>query len=183
MYKYFFKIFLFFSITIFLISSFNPESKENLEVSSQDFILPTSYIKITSPFGYRHFTGYKSHFHNGIDFANKQNTKVYATADGIVTFTKFNGAYGYTILISHNNNIKSMYCHLSKNFNVNPGDIVKQGQLIGTIGPKNLPNDSNYYIFQGEKRNGMTTGPHLHFSMIENGKYINPFNYIKKDST
>lgn len=179
MYKYFFKFFLIFLFLLFFLTFDQNNIPKNQDIQ---YILPTKYIKITSQFGYRNFTGYKKHFHNGIDMANKENTKVYAIADGIVSFAKFNGAYGYTIMLNHDNNIKSMYSHLSKNFNVTTGQIVKQGGLIGYIGPKNLYNDTNYYLFQGEKRNGMTTGPHLHFSIIEKGKFVNPFNFIKKDS-
>ena len=179
MYKYFFKFFLFFLFSsIFLFNK--SQNINNQDSDSTNFLTPTSYIKITSKFGYRTFKGYKTHFHNGVDLANKQGTPVYSTQDGIISFAKFNGAYGYTILISHNSNIKSMYCHLDSKFNVFPGQNVKKGDLIGWIGPSILKNSKYYYWFLGAKRNGMTTGPHLHFSIIENGKYVDPLKYIKK---
>lgn len=179
MYKYFLRFLSFF--LIFIIIMFTKSSySSNISTKDNKYIIPVKYIKITSPFGYRNLSGYKKHFHNGIDMANKEGTPVFATQEGNVVFAKFNGAYGYTILISHANNVKSMYCHLSPNFLVYPGKTVARGEQIGTIGPSILTNDKNYYWFMGAKRNGMTTGPHLHFSIIENGKYVDPNLYIKK---
>lgn len=178
MYKYFLKIFLFFLFFATLL--FQKPLEKAKPIIDNTLLTPTKYIKITSYFGYRTFKGYKPHLHNGIDLANKQGTPVYAAQSGIVSFARFNGAYGFTILLTHDKNLKTMYCHLDPKFNVYPGQNVSKGDLIGWIGPSILKNSKEYYWFQGAKRNGMTTGPHLHFTVIENGKYVNPLKYIKK---
>lgn len=82
---------------------------------------------------------------------------------------------GYTITLS-TGNIKISYCHVDPNYIVSVGDEVKQGQVIGKVGPKyvyGVPGN-NYSDSTGNPTNGATTGPHLHFGIRVDGEYQNP---------
>jgi len=87
----------------------------------------------------------------------------------------FNGAYGYTVSIE-NDNIVASYSHLSSYFLVYVGQVVTQGMIIATVGPKNVygaPNNP-YKDSNGNPTNGATTGPHLHLTIKVDGQAINP---------
>lgn len=94
--------------------------------------------------------------HTGIDLAAPQGTAVTAAAPGTVTHTGPEGSYGNTVVIDHGNGYKTRYAHLFS-WKVNTGATVNQGQLIGLVGST-----------------GYSTGPHLHFEVIKDGKFINP---------
>ena len=90
------------------------------------------------------------HGHNGVDLASSLGTPVLASAEGTVIVAKvggYNGGYGNMIVISHNNNIQTVYAHL-RAVNVTVGQVVSQGQVIGELG-----------------NTGRSTGPHLHFEV------------------
>lgn len=90
------------------------------------------------------------HGHNGVDLAAPVGTPILASADGKVILSRtggWNGGYGTYVVVSHSNGTQSLYAHMKDN-NVSVGDIVKQGQVIGTIG-----------------MTGKTTGPHIHFEI------------------
>lgn len=114
------------------------------------YIWPTpGYTRISSPFGRRNSpTSGASSYHQGIDIAAKQGSNVLSIADGTVTFAGWNNSGGYMIIIEHENDIDSRYCHLSENILVKKGEKVFAGQVIGTVGPK--------YVSKG-KLNGATT--------------------------
>ncbi|MBR6689530.1 MAG: M23 family metallopeptidase [Clostridia bacterium] len=118
---------------------------------------------ITSKYGYRTLNYY--HFHNGIDIALSEGTKLYAMSDGVVSFIGYSKGYGNNIIITYSNGYKSMYAHISSNFIVKKGQNVKAKELVAFVGPK--------YLKSG-KLNGMTTGPHLHFTIYKNNKSIDP---------
>ncbi|MDQ0338806.1 murein DD-endopeptidase MepM/ murein hydrolase activator NlpD [Caldalkalibacillus uzonensis] len=124
-------------------------------------IMPTNG-RITSPFGWRNdpFTGQRR-MHNGIDFANKLGTPIYATADGTVTFAGRNGGYGKQVRINHGNGYMTSYSHLHS-IKVSQKEQVKKGDIIGEMGST-----------------GRSTGVHLHYEIHLNGQPINPFPYIK----
>lgn len=116
-----------------------------------------------------------SSFHKGIDIGASEGTKLYAICDGKITFADFLGGGGYTITLSKDN-MKITYCHVSPNFIVSVGDIIKKGQHIADVGPKNVygvPNNP-YKDKNGNPTNGATTGCHLHLGIRIDGKYINP---------
>ncbi|MEG0072948.1 MAG: M23 family metallopeptidase [Clostridia bacterium] len=167
-----YKIFLSLLVAIIIITGLL--TKTNTDSSkSTGFIWPSDVHKISSPYGKRNL--FTVHFHNGIDIPARQGSNIYAISDGVVEFTNFKGSFGYTIVLKHDGEYKSMYCHVDPNFLVIEGQFVKQGDIIAKIGPARLPNSATkYYIFNGYKSNGMTTGPHLHFSTIFKGKYVNP---------
>ncbi len=134
------------------------------------FIYPTSYTDISSNYGYRILYD-SSNFHDGIDFLAPQGSDIIASSSGYVSYASFMQGYGNTIIITHDNNIQTLYGHLSENFIVSVGQTVSQGQIIGQVGPKYLSNGS---------LNGNTTGPHLHFTIIKGNSKINPQNILNK---
>ena len=96
--------------------------------------------------------------HDGVDYAAPTGSKVYASADGVITVSKWYGGYGNYITIRHNSEYSTGYGHL-KSFakGIRPGVRVKQGQVIAYVG-----------------NTGRSTGPHLHFEVIKNGVKVNP---------
>ena len=99
--------------------------------------------------------------HMGIDIASKKGSEIYAAADGVVSFAGVNGAYGNCVIISHpDGKTKTLYAHNSSNL-VKKGDTVKEGQVIAKVGST-----------------GRSTGNHLHFSVLVNGKQVNPEKYL-----
>ena len=142
-----------------------------------DYVWPIpGYTKITSPFGKRNSpTQGATSFHKGIDIGAPTGTKLYAITDGEITFANFLGGGGYTITLLTTSGMKITYCHVSPNFMVTPGDYVKKGQQIATVGPKyviGVPN--NPYSHNGKPTNGAITGPHLHLGIRIDDEYINP---------
>ncbi|HNX10538.1 MAG TPA: peptidoglycan DD-metalloendopeptidase family protein [bacterium] len=111
--------------------------------------------------GYR-ITQYYSWRHTGLDIANKTGTPLYAAESGTVEKAGWNsGGYGNMVLVNHGGGIKTRYAHLSKIY-VQPGESVERGQVVGLMGST-----------------GRSTGPHIHFEVIVNGRNLNPLNYIK----
>lgn len=119
-------------------------------------IHPTNGGIITSRFGNRWGRN-----HNGIDIGHKEGDNVYSAFDGIVKECRYDSGYGNKIIVKHENNIETVYAHLSK-FDINKGDVVKAGDLIGRVGTT-----------------GKSTGPHLHFEVRINGVPVNPETFIK----
>ena len=116
-----------------------PTASSFFSLEDNGFLWPCpGYTHITSPFGKRKApTAGASSFHYGCDIPAPQGTKLIAISDGQITFCSFLGAGGYTITLSFNN-FKITYCHVDPNFIVSKGDFVKQGQVIGFVGPKNV---------------------------------------------
>lgn len=118
----------------------NNEPIQIIEFASSDgFIWPSpGYTRINSYFGKRNApTSGASTYHKGIDIGAPQGSKFVAVTDAQVTFLGFLGGGGYTITIS-TGNMKISYCHCSPNYIVKEGDLVKKGQVIGEVGPKNV---------------------------------------------
>ncbi|MEP5612979.1 MAG: peptidoglycan DD-metalloendopeptidase family protein [Cyclobacteriaceae bacterium] len=129
-------------------------------------ILPlkeTGKMKVTSGFGMRmHPVDKKRAMHRGLDLGTPVGTIVISTADGIVHQAGYDGKYGYSILIEHEDKYMTRYSQLSE-VNVKRGDKVKRSQEIGKSG-----------------NSGQATGPHLHYEVIEVGVgRKNPMDYIK----
>ncbi len=118
---------------------------------------PTNYTRISSPFGTRiHPITRRTQTHKGIDMAAPRMTPVYATADGKVTFAKYNGGYGNFVKINHQNGYKTAYAHLHK-IAVNNGDDIKKGDLVGYVGTT-----------------GRSTGNHLHYEVYYKDQLVDP---------
>ena len=162
------KYILFFILYLFLFSIY---INNNISYIDDKFIYPTNYTEISSYYGNRVVYG-NYNFHNGIDFLAPEGSEILATNSGYIEYASFlENGYGNTIIISHNSNIKSLYCHTSENYIVKVGDFVKKGEVIGFVGPKYLSNGN---------LNGNTTGPHLHFSIFKDNTTIDPFSILKK---
>lgn len=130
-------------------------------VEGEGWQRPCSWIKLTSPFGYRtHPVTGQYKFHNGVDLANNSGTPIYAARSGKVTVATYGSTYGYYVTINHGDGYSSLYAHMT-HFVVSKGQSVSKGQLIGYMGST-----------------GRSTGPHLHFSIFYNGSAVNPMNYI-----
>ena len=117
--------------------------------------LSSGYGKRTSP-----FTG-KQQFHKGVDFAGKKSSEIISVAGGVVTYSGKQGAYGYLLEINHGNNYSTRYAHNIKNL-VQEGQAVKKGQLIALMGST-----------------GRSTGPHVHFEVLKDGRQINPVKFTQ----
>lgn len=162
------KYILFFIFYLFLFSIC---INNNISYIDDNFIYPTTYTQISSYYGNRILYG-NYNFHNGIDFLAPEGSEILATNSGYIEYASFlENGYGNTIIISHNSNLKSLYCHTSENYIVKVGDFVNKGDIIGFVGPKYLSNGN---------LNGNTTGPHLHFSIFKDNTTIDPFSIIKK---
>jgi murein DD-endopeptidase MepM/ murein hydrolase activator NlpD len=122
----------------------------------QDGWLSSRYGKRSDP-----FTG-KQDFHQGLDFAGKKGSEVVAVGDGVVSWAGKRSGYGNLIEVTHGNGYVTRYGHNQKNL-VKAGDTVKKGQQIALLGST-----------------GRSTGPHVHFEVVRDGKTVNPARYIDK---
>ena len=116
---------------------------------------------LTGTFGGRSdpFTG-EPGFHQGLDISTEKGQPVYATADGQVDSASYTGDYGNLIVLRHDFGLATRYGHLSR-FNVSPGATVHRGDVIGYVGST-----------------GRSTGAHLHYEILANGKLINPLQLL-----
>ena len=116
---------------------------------------------LTGTFGGRSdpFTG-EPGFHQGLDISTEKGQPVFATADGVVESASYTGDYGNMIVVEHEFGLATRYGHLSA-FAVKPGQRVKRGDIIGRVGST-----------------GRSTGAHLHYEILANGKLINPLQLL-----
>jgi murein DD-endopeptidase MepM/ murein hydrolase activator NlpD len=116
---------------------------------------------LSSRFGKRNdpFTG-KQEFHKGLDFAGKKGSGVIAVGDGVVSWSGKRSGYGNLVEITHGNGYVTRYGHNERNL-VRVGDTVRKGQQIARMGST-----------------GRSTGPHVHFEVLRNGKAVNPAKYL-----
>ncbi len=116
---------------------------------------------MTSGFGYRKdpFDG-KIRFHYGQDISARSGTPVYAPADGVVMEARYRGGFGKVIKVNHGHGYVTHFGHLNE-FNVNKGQTIKRGELIGTVG-----------------NTGRSTGPHLHYEVHYYNTPQNPLDYF-----
>lgn len=120
---------------------------------------PINGARLSSGFGLRtHPVMGFTRFHRGVDFAAPIGTPIMAAGDGVVEQVGWGGGLGKMVRLRHADGYETIYGHMS-NFarGLNPGDQVRQGQLIGYVGST-----------------GMSTGPHLHYEVIIRGEHINP---------
>ncbi len=116
---------------------------------------------ISSPYGIRFHPIFNTKFfHPAIDIANKKNTPIVATADGVVAFSGWMRGYGNVIAIEHGHKYRTVYAHLAKML-VKKGELVTKGQEIAKMGST-----------------GRSTGPHVHYELHLNKRPINPMKYL-----
>lgn len=117
--------------------------------------------RITSYFGRRSLGMGTSGFHRGLDVAAPYGTAVHAARSGTVVFAGWSGSYGYLIKIRHPGNEETWYAHHSRIL-VEVGQYVRQGDRIGALGST-----------------GLSTGPHLHFELHEQGRAVDPLSRLR----
>jgi murein DD-endopeptidase MepM/ murein hydrolase activator NlpD len=124
---------------------------------------PTKSGFISSYFGERQdpFTGHEA-FHRGVDFAGVAGSEVVAVAAGVVTWAGARSGYGSLVEINHGNGYVTRYGH-NQRVLVKVGDTVPRGQAIALMGST-----------------GRSTGPHVHFEVLKNGRQINPATFLGK---
>lgn len=118
---------------------------------------------ISSPFGTRTdpFTG-RLRRHRGVDIAGYTGMPIVAAAAGVVTASEKRSGYGYMVEINHGGGFVTRYAH-AKSLLVSVGSVVKKGQQIAVMGST-----------------GRSTGPHVHYEVIKDGRQINPDYYIHR---
>jgi len=116
---------------------------------------------ISSYFGSRAdpFDG-RTAFHKGVDFAAPEGAQVVSVAKGVVTWARDRFGYGRVIEINHGNGLVTRYAH-NERLLVKVGDTVQRGQAIAAIGST-----------------GRSTGPHLHFEVLKNGRQVDPMSFV-----
>jgi hypothetical protein len=128
---------------------------------------PRPGSRMSSPFGPRRYYGRPSGggFHNGVDYEARVGQPILAAADGIVELQDNHFEYGLTVKIRHAPQFTTLYAHLSRfAAGTTVGSSVRKGEIIGYVG-----------------MTGRSTGAHLHFSTIINGKFADPAPYLSND--
>ena len=151
-------------------------SAPELESSPEPEILPEgapSYVfplenadaAVNDSYGWReHPVSKNVSFHSGVDLDAPAGSNVLAVADGTVLNAEYNQAYGYFVLLEHEDGAQTFYAHMQELL-ANPGDEVKQGQIIGLVGSS-----------------GWATGPHLHLGVYMEGEAVDPLEALESKS-
>lgn len=137
----------------------NREYQQGTEVAGR----PVTWGWMSSAFGKRvdPFNG-RMAWHAGVDFAGREGSDVVAVASGVVTFAGKRSGYGLMVEINHGDGYVTRYAHHAA-LAVKRGDIVKKGQAIGSMGSS-----------------GRSTGPHVHFEVLKNGRHVDPKEYVAR---
>ncbi|MGP9822772.1 peptidoglycan DD-metalloendopeptidase family protein [Salinarimonas sp. NSM] len=120
---------------------------------------PIADGRLTSGFGMRRHPVLRyARMHTGVDWANRVGTPIFAAGAGTVTVAGWEGGYGRRVEIQHANGYVTTYSHMSRiGDGIQPGVRVTQGQVIGYLG-----------------NSGLSTGPHLHYEVMVNGRFVDP---------
>ena len=120
---------------------------------------PVAQGRFTSGFGMRrHPIVRRYRLHSGIDWSAPSGTPIIASGNGTVEEVGTRAGYGRSIILRHANGYETTYNHMSGYARgISPGDRVRQGQIIGYVGST-----------------GLSTGPHLHFEVLVNGRFVDP---------
>lgn len=149
------------------MKDFHLISVESTAVIQGNVAWPAAGSKvISSPFGNRlHPIDGVVKFHDGVDIPAGQGTNIFAFADGEVVFAGPRGGYGNVVIIKHGSSgLSTMYCHIMNGgIGVTVGQQVKVGDVIAKVGST-----------------GKSTGPHLHFTVLNNGTAVDPEQYLPK---
>lgn len=126
---------------------------------------PITWGWLSSKYGYRSdpFTG-KRTWHNGVDLAGRDGSDIISVAGGVVTFAGERYGYGNLVEVDHGDGLVTRYAH-AKSIKTQVGDVIQKGQVLAAMGST-----------------GRSTGPHVHFEVLQNGKSKNPETYIRRAS-
>jgi murein DD-endopeptidase MepM/ murein hydrolase activator NlpD len=129
--------------------------------------MPLRHIRVTSSFSLRrwHPILHKYRPHHGTDFGARRGVPLLAVESGKIVYAGWMRGYGKVVKIKHKSGFISLYAHQSR-IRVRLGQRVKKGQIIGYVGST-----------------GRSTGPHLHFGLMKNGRWVNPMKYLGKTKT
>jgi len=133
-------------------NDFSGDKKRGSATGQGNWVWPTDWRVITQYYGWRH---------TGLDIDGDYSTNSYAAAAGTVIYAGWRGGYGLTVEVDHGNGFVTRYAHHSKIY-VSVGEEVVAGQALAQTGTT-----------------GRSTGTHLHFEVIKNGKFQNPLEYIR----
>jgi len=150
------------------------EHLKEISIERQDYLISVPSIqpisnkdlrRTASGWGYRiHPVYHIKKFHYGLDFSAKTGTPIYATGNSKVYYATYSkSGYGKVVILDHGYGYKTLYGHMDKIY-VKPGDIIHRGDVIGEVGTT-----------------GVSTGPHLHYEVIQYGRKVNPVNYFFND--
>ena len=126
---------------------------------------PITWGWLSSKYGYRSdpFTG-KRTWHDGVDLAGREGSDIISVAAGVVTFAGERYGYGNLVEVDHGDGLVTRYAH-AKSVKSKVGDVVQKGEILAAMGST-----------------GRSTGPHVHFEVLQNGKSKNPETYIRRAS-
>ncbi|HHU05214.1 MAG TPA: peptidoglycan DD-metalloendopeptidase family protein [Clostridiales bacterium] len=133
--------------------------------STGRYIWPSNSSKyVTSPYGMREDPIiYTWRMHNGIDIGASYGTDILASDSGEVVTATYSSSYGYYVMLYHGDDRYTLYAHMSEIW-VDEGEYVYQGDVIGLVGST-----------------GYSTGPHIHFEIMENGSRVDPLQFFGDD--
>ena len=134
--------------------------REGKHIANTFLRYPVKFSRISSRFNKARFHPILKRYrpHNGVDFAAPTGTPVRSVADGVITFAGWKGPAGKMIKIKHTHRYSTAYLHLSRiDKGIRKGARVKRGERIGAVGTT-----------------GRSTGPHLHYSFYDRGRYVDP---------
>lgn len=135
--------------------------KNSYNINNMIWPLPSDH-NIYTYYGYRKApTAGASTFHKGLDIGGPYGASIVTALSGTVTKVSYNNSAGYYVEVSHGNGVVTRYLHCSKIL-VSVGQTVMQGDTIALVGST-----------------GISTGPHLHFSVVINGNNVDPYPYLK----
>lgn len=128
---------------------------------------PLDVSRVTSSFGRRtHPITGDQRMHTGVDYGAPSGSPVQAVADGTIVYAGWNGGYGNFLKIRHSNGYETAYAHLSGFASgISTGTRVQQGQIVARSG-----------------NTGSSTGPHLHYEMLQHGRHVNPLGVVDETS-
>jgi len=138
-------------------------SSEQLRAESSPSGKPIVSGWQSSPYGYRidPISGQRA-WHDGVDFAGREGTKIFAVASGVVSWSGYRSGYGQMVEVAHGDGLSTRYAHNKEN-NVEVGDLVRRGDVIAFMGST-----------------GRSTGPHVHFEVFKHGRAVDPAIYISR---
>ena len=140
---------------------------QNSNIQKESYLSGRPIVKgwLSSNYGKRidPFTGRLS-LHKGVDFAGQEDSDVIAVASGVVTWSGDRYGYGMMVEVNHGNGYSTRYAH-NKSHLVKVGDVVNKGQALAKMGST-----------------GRSTGPHVHYEVLKNGRQVDPHRYIYRKS-